>query len=119
MMDALCGVFTGAAFAGKVGCLYTDNVNAQDVGHFILCVRPDLFMPMDEFKARMDHLVSTCKEQPMAEGFNEILMPGEPETRAEEERTRSGIPLQVDVVEKLKVEAEKHRDVIFPDPCEE
>lgn len=115
LMDILSGALTGAAFGGKVRSLYNDVAAPQDVGHFILCIRPDLFLPsLDDFKLRMDQLVAILKAQPLADGFDEVLMPGEPESRAEAERTRSGVPLQPDVVESLRVEGEA-LGVAFPD----
>mmetsp|Transcript_112186 Transcript_112186/g.341377 ORF Transcript_112186/g.341377 Transcript_112186/m.341377 type:complete len:177 (+) Transcript_112186:3-533(+) len=116
LMDVLSGLFTGAAFAGGVRSLYNDVAGHQDVGHFILCMRPDLFLPsVEAFKERMDHLVATLKAQPRAEGVEEILMPGEPESRAEAERAKSGVPLQPDVVDSLKAEAAE-LGVPFPEP---
>merc|ERR1711971_42760 len=89
---------------------------AQDVGHFILCLRPDLFLSsLNEFKSRMDHLVTVLKAQPPADGVDEILVPGEPESRAEVERTRDGIPLQQDVVDSLRAEGALI-DLSFPEP---
>lgn len=115
LMDALSGVLTGAAYAGGVRSLYNDTDGSQNVGHFILCARPDLFLPMDEFKSRMDDFVQICKAQPLAEGFSSILMPGEPESLAEAERLRVGVPLQADVVESLQAEAARHSGIRFPD----
>lgn len=50
----------------------------------------------------MDELVAILKRQPCAEGFDEILMPGEPESREEERRKVEGVPLQEDVVASLE-----------------
>jgi len=106
LMEVLAGALTGSNFAGEVRSLYNDFEAPQDVGHFILCIRPDLFLPsVDAFKARMDHLAATLRAQPRAAGVEEVLMPGEPESRAEVERSRSGVPLQADVAESLRVEA--------------
>merc|ERR1711994_80768 len=103
LMDILSGVLTGAAFAGEVRSLYNDVTMPQNVGHLILCMRPDLFLPsVEDFKSRMDHLVATLKAQPRADGIEEILIPGEVESRAEMENTRVGIPLQPDVVDALQ-----------------
>jgi len=116
LMDIMSGALTGSGFAGGVRSLYNDMEAAQDVGHFILCLRPDLFLPsVDEFKARMDHLVATLKAQPRAEGCDEVLMPGELETRAEAKRLRDGVPLQPDVVESLHAEG-KLLGICFPEP---
>eukprot|EP00434_Breviolum_minutum_P007873 symbB.v1.2.006947.t1/scaffold416.1/size293898/6 len=108
VMDIFSGLFTAAAFGGRVRSLYNDADAAQNVGHFILCMRPDLFLPSTQtFKDRMDELVSILKRQPCAEGFEEILMPGEPETRCEQQRRVEGVPLQEDVVTSLKAEGEQ------------
>jgi LDH2 family malate/lactate/ureidoglycolate dehydrogenase len=92
LMDILAGVFTGAAFAGRVGDQYKDLDRPQDVGHFLMALRPALFVGVEAFRARMDELASRIRAQPLAEGFDEILMPGEPEARLEARRLREGIP---------------------------
>lgn len=118
VMDIFSGLFTGAAFGGRVRSLYNDAQAAQDVGHFILCMRPNLFLPSTQtFKDRMDELVSILKRQPCAEGFDEILMPGEPESREEERRKVDGVPLQEDVVASLEEEAQK-TGLTFPEPLD-
>ena len=70
-------------------------------------------MPMDAFEDRMQTLVERVKAQPRAEGFEEILMPGEPEDRNEQERRAQGIPLTPDVVLTLEAEGQKV-GVTFP-----
>lgn len=107
LMDIFGGVLSGAAFAGGVANPHVQFERPQDVGHLFICFRPDLFMSMEQFKARMDELVVTTKAQPRADGFDEILMPGERESRRQAERSRAGIPLRPDVVERLKEEAEE------------
>eukprot|EP00435_Cladocopium_sp_Y103_P050337 s34_g15.t1 len=111
VMDIFSGLFTGAAFGGRVRSLYNDAQAAQDVG-------PNLFLPSTPtFKDRMDELVSILKRQPCAEGFDEILMPGEPESREEERRKVEGVPLQEDVVASLVEEAQK-MGLTFPEPLD-
>jgi LDH2 family malate/lactate/ureidoglycolate dehydrogenase len=117
MMDVFAGVLTGAAFGGNVASLYNDFTNKQNVGHFVVAIKPDLFMPMSEFKGRMDDLVRRIKQQPLAEGFDEILMVGEPESRSAQERIKHGIPIQNDVIGLLKAEADK-LGISFPHPID-
>lgn len=105
LMDILGGVLSGAAFAGAVGNPHMSFDRPQDVGHLFICVRPDLFMPLESFRERMDELVRVTKSQPKAAGFDEILMPGEREERCRAERARNGVPLSADVVEALNKEA--------------
>ena len=115
LMDVLGGVFTGAAFGGGVRPLYGDFSGPQDVGHLFLAIKPDLFMPREEVTHRMDTFVRRVKACPTAEGFDGILMPGEPETRTRDQRLRGGLPITTDVVTALKAEAEAF-NLPFPDP---
>lgn len=117
LMEVLGGVFTGAALAGEVVNPYLDFSGPQNVGHFFMAIKPDLFMPRAEYEARMDVLVERVKACPRAEGFDEILMPGEPESRAKEDRLKSGIPLTVDIVAALGEEAAKS-GIPAPSPLE-
>jgi LDH2 family malate/lactate/ureidoglycolate dehydrogenase len=107
LMDILGGVVAGAACAGEVRDQYKDFSAPQNVGHFFLAMRPDLFVPLDEYRARMDRLVERVKSCPPAEGFAEVLMPGEPELRCAAERRRRGIPLSRGEVDALDAEAAK------------
>ena len=113
LMDVLCGVLTGAAFGGDVKSLYFDHSGPQNVGHFFLAVRPDLFLSETAFLDRMDALAARCRNQPRAQGFDEIMMPGEPEWRVEQRHARDGIPLTDDVVQSLELVA---REFAVPVP---
>ena len=105
LMEILCGVFSGSAFAGEVKNPHTDLTGPQNVGHFFMAIKPDLFMPLTEYKERMDTLLSRAKSAKKAEGVTEILIPGEHEARLQKERTEKGIPLTSDVIEGLQKEA--------------
>jgi LDH2 family malate/lactate/ureidoglycolate dehydrogenase len=92
MLDILCGVLTGARYGGEVGDQYKRFDRPQGVGHFILVMRPDLFLPAEEVAARMGDLVARAKANPKAAGVEEIYMPGEIEARREAARRDAGIP---------------------------
>jgi LDH2 family malate/lactate/ureidoglycolate dehydrogenase len=106
LMEVLCGVLTGAGFGGQVKNPYTGLIGPQDVGHFFMAIRPDLFLAREDYEARMDSLVERAKGQALAEGFDQILMTGEPELRTQETRELNGIPLTADVVDDLEREAQ-------------
>jgi LDH2 family malate/lactate/ureidoglycolate dehydrogenase len=55
----------------------------------------------------MDELVAVTKAQPKADGFAEILIPGEREERCRAARLKGGIPLSEEVLEALNREAER------------
>jgi LDH2 family malate/lactate/ureidoglycolate dehydrogenase len=114
LMDLMCGVLTGANYAGKVKSLYFDHSEPQNVGHVCIAIRPDLFMPRAEFEQRMDTFVDTVKELPRAAGVDEILIPGEPEERVARQRSATGIPITDDIIQLLREEAERFA-IVLPD----
>jgi LDH2 family malate/lactate/ureidoglycolate dehydrogenase len=105
LMDILGGLISGAAFAGGVADQYKAYDRPQNVGHFFLALRPDLFIPEAEYRDRMDTLIERVRACPKAEGFDEILIPGEPEARLEAQHRRRGIPYAPNEVATLQAEA--------------
>lgn len=106
VMDLMSGVLTGANFGGEVKSLYFDHSEPQNVGHLFFAIRPDLFMAMTDFEARMEEFYRRIKVLPRAAGCDEILMPGEPEARTEAQRRATGIPVTDNVVADLARVAE-------------
>lgn len=118
LMDILGGVLSGAAYAGGVANQFEVFDRSQDVGHFFLVIRPGLFIDAGTFASRMDELVATVHGMPTAEGFQEVLMPGELEARLEAERLRAGIPYGPVEFANLAKEAEAS-GVAMPPSSEE
>ena len=104
-MEIMGGVLTGAAFAGQMRSLYEDFSGPQRIGHLFVAMRPDLFMPLANFKQRMDEMIERLKDSEPADGVQEVLMPGEPEARRESERRRTGLPITAEVLASLQAEA--------------
>jgi LDH2 family malate/lactate/ureidoglycolate dehydrogenase len=104
MMEALGGVMSGASFGGEVKNQYVDFENPQNVGHFFLAFRPDLFVSAEEYRARIDELVKRAKASPLAEGFDEVLMPGEREALLAESRRKLGVPVTAEDLSMLEAE---------------
>ncbi|KAF2828034.1 Malate/L-lactate dehydrogenase [Ophiobolus disseminans] len=106
MMDVFSGVLSGSAFAGHVTNPY-DPSKPADVGHFLVAIKPDLFMAVDEFKARMDYLYHRVVGSDKMAGVDRIYFPGEIENLTKEKRLRDGIPLVDAEVQALNLEAER------------
>jgi LDH2 family malate/lactate/ureidoglycolate dehydrogenase len=105
-MDIFGGVISGANFGGEVGDQYKAGT-PQDVGHFFLVMKPNLFVSEQDYRARIDTLVDRVHGAPKAHGVTEILVPGEPEDRYEAERRKRGIPYAASEVAALQDEAKK------------
>lgn len=106
MMDVFSGVLSGSAFAGGVTGPY-DMSKAGDVGHFIVAIKPDLFMSLEEFRERMDVLYQRVVGSEKMAGVDRIYFPGELEQMLEEKRLKQGIPFVKVEVDALNAEAEK------------
>lgn len=107
MMDILGGVISGSAFGGQVGNRHWDFDRPQDVGHLLIAMRPDLFIPLSEYHDRIEWLVQRIHSSEPAAGFEEVLLPGELEHRKEQRRRRTGLPLSGREIEALRAEAER------------
>lgn len=106
MMDVFSGVLSGSAFAGHVTNPY-DPSKPADVGHFLVAIKPDLFMSLEDFKERMDYLYKRVVESDKMAGVDRIYYPGEIEQLTREERLKTGIPYVQAETDALNREAER------------
>jgi LDH2 family malate/lactate/ureidoglycolate dehydrogenase len=104
MMDVFSGVLSGSAFAGQVTNPY-DPTKPADVGHFLVAIKPDLFMDLEEFKSRMDFLYQRVVDSEKAHGVERIYFPGEIEQLTRETRQKEGIPYVEAEIAALNEEA--------------
>ncbi len=106
LMEAFGGVMSGAAFGGAVKNQYNDFETPQNVGHMFIAMRPELFTGADGYAARMNELAGRAKASTLADGFDEILMPGEGEQRRADRGRREGFELSATDVAMLREEAQ-------------
>lgn len=60
------------------------------------------FIDINEYKEQVDSLIDHLKELPRADGFDDILMPGEKEERTYAERIKTGIPVPPKTLDTLR-----------------
>ncbi|KAK2747084.1 hypothetical protein FQN57_002339 [Myotisia sp. PD_48] len=104
MMDVFSGVLSGSAFAGQVTGPY-DPSKPANVGHFIMAIKPDLFIGLDEFKQRMDYLYQRVVGCEKMQGVDRIYYPGEIEINTAQKRRQEGIPYVQSEIDALNKEA--------------
>lgn len=108
LVDVLCAVLSGAAYANLVYPKTPDGKPLpSNIGHFFGAWRVDAFRPVEEFKAAMDDLQRRLKNSPKAEGAERIYIHGEKEYEETERRLAHGIPLHPKVVADLQEIAQK------------
>jgi ureidoglycolate dehydrogenase (NAD+) len=92
LVEVLSGVLSGSGVGHGIGRLYEDE-HPQDVGHFHLAIDVDRLAGRERAGELLARLLGDLKAIPPAPGHDEVLVPGEPEARAQAERERDGIPL--------------------------
>lgn len=77
------------------------------MGHFLVAIKPDLFLSLDEFRQRMDYLYQRVVGSDKAAGVDRIYFPGEIEQLVQEEREQTGIPYVQAEIDALNEEAKR------------
>jgi LDH2 family malate/lactate/ureidoglycolate dehydrogenase len=103
-VDILSGVLSGANYGPWVPPFVSfleppANPPGKGIGHFLGAMRVDGFRPAAEFKADMDNWIRRFKSASTVDPSQKVIIPGEPELEAEQDRMQNGIPL-VDAVAK-------------------
>ena len=101
MVEMLGGLLSGGRFLDDVGDMWAEE-EPQGVSHFFIVIDPIRLMGAGDYYERMESFVSKVKSSaPFHEG-GEVLIPGEMEYRAIQERRETGIPLAAELLDTVK-----------------
>jgi L-2-hydroxycarboxylate dehydrogenase (NAD+) len=110
LVDILCAVLSGAAYADLV---YPKAPDGQplpaNLGHFFGALRVDAFRSVEEFTAAMDDLQQRLKNAPKVQDQERIYIHGEKEYENTERNLREGVPLNPKVAADMKAIANELR----------
>ena len=87
MVDVFTGILTGLGWGLDPAARHND-------GSLFLALNVAAFRPLDEFRTEVTEFAKFLKSSRPAQGFTEVLYPGELEWRTSQERLRGGIPLE-------------------------
>lgn len=107
VMDVLSGVLTGSGFGTGVNGPYQAE-QRSGAGQLVIALDIAAFQPLDQFGARMEQYIAELKSVPLAEGFNEVVYPGEIEARNDIRNRAEGLVLPDDTLADLEKLAEEH-----------
>jgi L-2-hydroxycarboxylate dehydrogenase (NAD+) len=112
LVDLLCGLLSGANWGPFVPSFLAHHVVPErsvgaGIGHVFAAIRVDAFMDPAEYRAQIDDWVRTFHATRPVPGSDGVMVPGDPERRAEAERAKTGIPLLPAVVADLQAVAEQ------------
>ncbi len=101
MMDMLSGVLTGSAFGTGVHGPYQTE-QRSGAGQFMIALDIAAIQPLAEFGARMERYIGELKSVPLAQGFEEVVYPGELEARNDARHRAEGLVLPPDTLADLR-----------------
>jgi len=87
IVEILSGILTGLGFG-------VEPTGRHNDGCFMLAVKIEAFRPLAEFKAEVAEFARYLKATPPAEGFEEVLYPGEIESRRAAVNAEAGIEVE-------------------------
>jgi len=96
LVEVLAGALSGAKMLRQIPEFFTNLETPSGFGHFFLTIDVSRFMDVEMFLRRVDLMSAMLKACPPADGFAEVITPGERAGRLEAERRRDGIPLPAD-----------------------
>jgi LDH2 family malate/lactate/ureidoglycolate dehydrogenase len=113
MMDVLSGALTGSAVGTGVHGPYEPEARSG-CGHLFLALDPAAFGDRAGYEDRVRQLVEEVTSVPLAQGFDEVVTPGEIEDRAEAANLAAGgVVLARDALTELRLLGEQ-AGVPFP-----
>ncbi len=101
VVDVLSGILTGSSFGPSITTMYGDYQEYRRLGHLIVTIDPGLFIPKKDFLNNLDQMIDELHDKKPAEGFDQVLVPGEPEQLTEEKRTEQGVPIEENIYQYL------------------
>jgi len=100
MVDILSGVITGSNHGGKVKDPFDDFSGPQNVGHFFLAFKPNLFVR--DYNKRIRQNINRIKKIPKIKGVKEILYPGQSKYRRFKKNQKKDIFISKKIEEDIK-----------------
>lgn len=101
MIDLLTGVLSGGAFSTRVQTLYKQIEIPSGSAQLCAALRIESFMPLAEFRKRVDLIIQLMRSCPRAPGVDRVYVPGEIEFETEQRRRAEGIPINAELQAEL------------------
>ncbi len=107
MFECLSSVMVGNPLLEPVLLGHKRNEGHQIQNSVVIAIDISTFTDVEDYKEHIDSLIDGLRGLPKAKGVSEILVPGEPESRTYEDRSRNGIPLPEGTILRLRSVAER------------
>lgn len=103
MVEIFCGQLANNTWSHQIGASYVTNAPTEGTGHAFVAWRIDAFRELDEFKADMDAMLDKLRASKVSDEYpgRQVLIPGDPESDAEQRNRELGIPVRRAVLKQL------------------
>ena len=106
MVHILGGTLPGASFS-PIRVKTQGPSDPDRLGHFFLALDPKAFRPDGAFEDDLDAVIDVMHATPPLDSAQPVLVPGDPEAKARQERVRDGIPVPSTLLKKLEAVCER------------
>ncbi|ASS89880.1 ureidoglycolate dehydrogenase [Aeribacillus pallidus] len=101
VVDIFSGILAGAAFGTHITKMYGEYNKMRKLGHFVCAIDPSVFTDVNSFLENIDRMIEEIHSVKPAKGFQQVMVPGEPEQLREEVRLKEGVPITETVYQYL------------------
>jgi LDH2 family malate/lactate/ureidoglycolate dehydrogenase len=106
MIDVLAGLLSGSQWGPNVRT-YHQLAGPTGIGVFLMSLDIERFMPLQQFKERIESYITSIKQSKKAEGVSQIYLPGEIELERERQSLKEGIEISAEITKDLNTLLEK------------
>lgn len=112
-VEFFAGVLSGSAFGTEVVMQYGDDPTPANVGHLLIALKPEGFLPSEIYASRMQRFCLELRAIQPAKGFEKVLLPGDKERVTARQVMEQGISLDDTLLKQLK-EIAAESGCVFP-----
>lgn len=112
MVEILCGILANGPYGPHIIPMYTNFEKQRYVSHFFMAIDISRFVNLDIFKGIMQNV---AKEVRMMQAIDEkvpVMIAGDPQKKTCAERTKSGIPVDTNLLKEFVEIDEEFRSVV-------
>lgn len=116
MIEGFCGLLMNTVFGEEVPSSYENLSTPQNLSHFLVAIDVEAFTSLEGYTERLNQMAAELDDVPTQDGFDRVMVPGEPENQTRERRLENGVPFSpeewnalTDLGDKLNLDYEKLR----------
>ncbi len=106
LIDILCGPLNGMPFGARIPAMYGDPAERRSLGSLMMAMDPKRFAGGASLAADVAQMAAEARRQPSAVPGGGVMVPGDPEIRAERIRSVEGIPVEPGLQNELQYDEE-------------